>query len=309
MDGIWAVDEEECALFYYQHLLQQLTTSLFYEGLDASDYSLISKTVLELISQKQSAYWNWSEYVRLHKHIFTDDRVSEKDKKAYCQSRDARREYLGIVSQLLGDFVELQESLERSILPISLGKYLHQECSITHLLYTNNTFPKIKLYSDNSFMFLCQFHLERTPSLGVTNSKGLGHCYGCGASFHTIGYIRAYENMTYREAVSLLARVYYIDIDRSVIEEEHPLVEKYRSALLSDGFRELLERGRERTQKKESTWEVDRALLKYEHDLKTIERVRSGEHLVFTSHQEEKPKRLVLEMPIFSSTLREGYYE
>lgn len=141
-------------------------------------------------------------------------------KEEYIKTRDSRKEYLDEVESIRGYFEKILELIRKSINSNTIEEYLQEECSITNLVFTNNTYPKIKLHSNDGFMFLCQFHNERTPSMGVVNSRNYGMCYGCGHSFRCIDYIEEVEGLTHREAVSLLARVYMIDIKDSVIRED-----------------------------------------------------------------------------------------
>lgn len=51
----------------------------------------------------------------------------------------------------------------------------------------------------------CPFHDEKTPSCSVDESKGLYHCFGCGASGDVITFIEKTRNVTFPDAVSILA--------------------------------------------------------------------------------------------------------
>lgn len=53
---------------------------------------------------------------------------------------------------------------------------------------------------------LCPFHNEKTPSFTVTPEKQLFYCFGCGASGNVFNFIMRMENLTFPEAVRLLAR-------------------------------------------------------------------------------------------------------
>ena len=52
---------------------------------------------------------------------------------------------------------------------------------------------------------LCPFHNEKTPSFSVTRSKQIYYCYGCGAGGDVISFIRQYENLSFPEAMQVLA--------------------------------------------------------------------------------------------------------
>ncbi|HEY8115479.1 MAG TPA: CHC2 zinc finger domain-containing protein, partial [Actinomycetota bacterium] len=53
---------------------------------------------------------------------------------------------------------------------------------------------------------LCPFHTEKTPSFGVSPSKGLYHCFGCGKGGDAIGFLRDVEHLEFSEAVERLAK-------------------------------------------------------------------------------------------------------
>ena len=53
---------------------------------------------------------------------------------------------------------------------------------------------------------LCPFHQEKTPSFGISPSKQLYYCHGCGAGGDTIRFLRELEHLTYVEAVERLAQ-------------------------------------------------------------------------------------------------------
>jgi DNA primase len=53
---------------------------------------------------------------------------------------------------------------------------------------------------------LCPFHSEKTPSFMVSQTKQIFHCFGCGAGGDVVAFVSAYENLSFPEAVSLLAK-------------------------------------------------------------------------------------------------------
>ena len=60
--------------------------------------------------------------------------------------------------------------------------------------------------SGRSYMGLCPFHNEKTPSFSVSPENSFFHCFGCGAGGDVITFIRKIENLDYVEAVKLLAK-------------------------------------------------------------------------------------------------------
>ena len=58
----------------------------------------------------------------------------------------------------------------------------------------------------DSFVGICPFHQEKTPSLSVSPTKGVYYCFGCGAKGDAIGFVREVENLDFVEAVERLAK-------------------------------------------------------------------------------------------------------
>jgi DNA primase len=52
----------------------------------------------------------------------------------------------------------------------------------------------------------CPFHEEKSPSFYVNDEKGFFHCFGCGAHGDVVGFRMRYDNITFREAIEVLAR-------------------------------------------------------------------------------------------------------
>jgi len=208
--------------------------------------------------------------------------------------------YLKELDTLYQRLLYIKDIINAKTMP--LGGYLNQITSIVHLVYTNNECSNIKLYSTSSFMFLCQFHREKTPSLGITEHVGCGYCFGCGRGFNAVQYLMERECLSYQEAVQLLSRIYLIDIHSNPLQENHPLVEKYRATLLSDNFRNLLERGYARVLKKDViSFDTLLSIQKYNHDFQTIERIEKGTTIPFDNHN----KSYFLKMPTFSDSTKE----
>jgi DNA primase len=52
---------------------------------------------------------------------------------------------------------------------------------------------------------LCPFHTEKSPSFTVSPVKQFYHCFGCGAHGNAIGFLMAYSNLGYVDAIKELA--------------------------------------------------------------------------------------------------------
>ena len=68
-----------------------------------------------------------------------------------------------------------------------------------------SSYVKLKR-SGRSYLGLCPFHGEKTPSFTVSPDKGLFYCFGCHVGGDVIGFIKRAENLDYIEAVRLLAQ-------------------------------------------------------------------------------------------------------
>jgi DNA primase len=55
------------------------------------------------------------------------------------------------------------------------------------------------------FKGCCPFHHEKTPSFTVNDDKQFYHCFGCGAHGDVIGFVMEHDNLSFIDAVELLA--------------------------------------------------------------------------------------------------------
>lgn len=63
-----------------------------------------------------------------------------------------------------------------------------------------------------SFIGLCPFHNEKTPSFSVSQDKQIYKCFGCGEAGNVITFVMKNKNMTFVEAVKYLAEKANIEI-------------------------------------------------------------------------------------------------
>ncbi|MFC1502366.1 DNA primase, partial [bacterium] len=57
-----------------------------------------------------------------------------------------------------------------------------------------------------SFLGLCPFHNEKTPSFSVDAVRGFYHCFGCGAGGNVITFVMEMEKISFPEALRSLAK-------------------------------------------------------------------------------------------------------
>ena len=58
----------------------------------------------------------------------------------------------------------------------------------------------------SSYFGLCPFHSEKSPSFSVSPDKQMYYCFGCGAGGNIFTFLMSYENYTFQEAVTELAK-------------------------------------------------------------------------------------------------------
>src|SRR5689334_1097369 len=56
-----------------------------------------------------------------------------------------------------------------------------------------------------SFVGLCPFHQERTPSFHVNPQLGFYHCFGCSESGGAVDFVMKIEGQSFPEAIRSLA--------------------------------------------------------------------------------------------------------
>ena len=76
----------------------------------------------------------------------------------------------------------------------------------TDLVKLASQYLTLKKAGADRFVGLCPFHQEKTPSFGISPSKQLYYCHGCGAGGDPIRFIRELEHLSYVEAVERLAQ-------------------------------------------------------------------------------------------------------
>ena len=174
------------------------------------------------------------------RNIFDDVKTEEDYDSKYCaQLGYDLHEFLSILS-LQGYFDKYAKNEVEFIVDNSF---------ILPLVLANDTYGKIKMTGDNRYMFLCQMHEEKTPSMAVFDFRNYFCCYGCEYNGGPIKYIEKYERLTLRDAIDLLTQIFLIDIKKPN-KELAPLAEKYQKAILSSRYKELLEMGKERILKR-----------------------------------------------------------
>ncbi|HUO13637.1 MAG TPA: CHC2 zinc finger domain-containing protein [Verrucomicrobiae bacterium] len=67
-------------------------------------------------------------------------------------------------------------------------------------------YVKLKKAGSQNYSGLCPFHGEKTPSFSVHATRQFYHCFGCGVSGDVFSFVQKIENITFPEAVRLVAQ-------------------------------------------------------------------------------------------------------
>lgn len=103
---------------------------------------------------------------------------------------------------------------------------------------------------------LCPFHKEKTPSFTITPDKGIFYCFGCGRGGNLITFVMEKEQVSFKEAIEILANYAGIKISYKDFQKENQYIkileqvnQEFRKYLLSSEGKKyydyLLERGLE----------------------------------------------------------------
>lgn len=94
--------------------------------------------------------------------------------------------------------------------------------------------PKKTNVNRGDYWAPCPFHQEKTASFHVDDKKGFYYCFGCQAKGDALGFIRETENVTFMEAVEILAQ----ECGMTVPAQDHKALEKSRKR---DSLTEIVE--------------------------------------------------------------------
>ncbi len=107
---------------------------------------------------------------------------------------------------------------------------LKQQADIVRIV---GDYVKLKKAGAQNFSGLCPFHDEKTPSFGVHATKQFYYCFGCQASGDVFSFIQKIENITFPEAVRLIAQKLGVPMPKvSFSSPEEAREAKLRMALL-----------------------------------------------------------------------------
>ncbi len=107
---------------------------------------------------------------------------------------------------------------------------LKQQADIVRVV---GEYVKLKKAGSQNYSGLCPFHNEKTPSFSVHATRQFYHCFGCGASGDLFSFVQKIENVTFPEAVRLVAQKLGVPMPRQQFDSPTEAKEaKLRGALI-----------------------------------------------------------------------------
>ena len=80
--------------------------------------------------------------------------------------------------------------------------------------------------SGANFVCVCPFHNDKHPSMSVSPSKGIYHCFSCKAGGDAIKFVMEYEKLGYVEAIEKLASIYNVALEYTSSKNESKIDKK-----------------------------------------------------------------------------------
>ena len=107
---------------------------------------------------------------------------------------------------------------------------LKQQADIVRVV---GDYVRLKKSGAQNYSGLCPFHGEKTPSFSVHATRQFYHCFGCGASGDVFSFVQKVENVSFPEAVRVVAQKMGVAMPRiSFSSPEEAREAQHRTALL-----------------------------------------------------------------------------
>ncbi|MBQ2198815.1 MAG: DNA primase, partial [Bacteroidaceae bacterium] len=87
--------------------------------------------------------------------------------------------------------------------------------------------------SGSGYKGLCPFHDDTTPSFSVSPARGLCKCFACGKGGNAVHFIMGMEQLSYSEALRVLAKKYGIEIKEREMTDEDRRVQNERESMFA----------------------------------------------------------------------------
>lgn len=85
----------------------------------------------------------------------------------------------------------------------------------------------------SSYLGLCPFHNERTPSFSVSPARGIFKCFSCGKAGNAVSFLMDLESMSYVEAIKWLGHKYNIEVAERELSSAEKEAEAARESMFA----------------------------------------------------------------------------
>jgi DNA primase len=93
-------------------------------------------------------------------------------------------------------------------------EFLEDLRSRTDIVEIISEYVTLKRTGQN-YIGLCPFHQEKTPSFSVSPAKQIFYCFGCGVGGNVFSFLMKIDNISFLEAVEVIAERQGVDVPRS----------------------------------------------------------------------------------------------
>lgn len=222
----------------YKDELNKYMQLLVLEGFDDEKFEYISKLhteICEIINELRKPFeYKYDVRLKYDKQYKLISALWKGILRNFYDIESKYKNFLGVLN-----YGETNSKLSGEVI-----KYVIDNTSLIHLVFSHNYFPKIGSPQNLNRMFRCQFHrpadnpYHRTLDMRVRIHKNYFQCFGCGVEGGPIDYLMMVENIKYDQAIYLLAEIYLIDIPENPYknEENFEIVNYYRNKLISEEY-------------------------------------------------------------------------
>jgi DNA primase len=113
--------------------------------------------------------------------------------------------------------------------PGDLAYTVKQQADIVRVV---GDYVKLKKAGAQNFSGLCPFHQEKSPSFSVHTTRQFYHCFGCGVSGDVFSFVQKIENVSFVEAIRLVAEKLDIKLPKMQYSSEHEAQDARRRSQL-----------------------------------------------------------------------------
>lgn len=222
----------------YRNELNKHMQLLVLEGFDEEKFEYISKLyteICEIINKLRKPFeCHYDTRLKYDKQYNLISALWKDMLQNFYDIESKYKNFLGVLN-----YGETNSKLSGEVI-----KYVIDNTSLIHLVFSHNDYPKIGSPRNLNRMFMCQFHrpygVRKYTNLDmrVRIHKNYFQCFACGVEGGPIDYLMMVENITYDQAIYLLAEVYLIDIPENPYknEENFEIVNYYRNKLISEEY-------------------------------------------------------------------------